>query len=113
MLGDFYFANGDLDKATTEYTSLYKDHPKDPQVKKNYIQLLILKNRLDEATKLNTEVLKANAHDVDALVYKAQIQLRQNDAGWSGRFPANGAAQRSRQRSRSLPVGYRIQPAAR
>ena len=81
MLGDFYFANGDLDKATTEYTSLYNDHPKDPQVKKNYIQLLILKNRLDEATKLNTEVLKANAHDVDALVYKAQIQLRQNDAG--------------------------------
>ena len=80
MLGDFYFANGDLDKATTEYSSLYNDHPKDPQVKKNYIQLLILKNRLDEATKLNTEVLKANTHDVDALVYKAQIQLRQNDA---------------------------------
>jgi tetratricopeptide (TPR) repeat protein len=80
MLGDFYFANGDLDKATTEYTSLYKDHSKDLQVKKNYIQLLILKNRLDEATKLNTEVLKANAHDVDALVYKAQIQLRQADA---------------------------------
>ena len=80
MLGDFYFANGDLDKATTEYTSLYKDHSKDTQVKKNYMQLLILKNRLDEATKLNTEVLKANAHDVDALVYKAQIQLRQDDA---------------------------------
>jgi tetratricopeptide (TPR) repeat protein len=80
MLGDFYFATGDLDKATTEYTSLHNDHPKDPQVKKNYIQLLILKNRLDEATKLNNEILKANARDVEALVYKAQIQLRQNDA---------------------------------
>ncbi|HEY6372196.1 MAG TPA: tetratricopeptide repeat protein [Candidatus Sulfotelmatobacter sp.] len=80
MLGDFYFAAGDLDKATTEYTSLHDDHPKDPQVKRNYIQLLILKNRLDEATKLNNEILKGNAHDVDALVYKAQIQLHQNDA---------------------------------
>jgi len=79
MLGDFYFASGDLDKATTEYTSLYSEHPKDPQVKKNYVQLLILKNRLDEATKLNNEILKANAHDVDALVFKAQVQLRQND----------------------------------
>ena len=80
MLGDYYFASGDLDKATTEYTSLYHDHPKDLQVKKNYIQLLILKNRLDEATKLDNEMLKANAKDVDALVYKGQVQIRHNDA---------------------------------
>ena len=79
MLGDFYFASGDLDKATTEYTSLNHDHPKDLQVKKNYIQLLILKNRLDEATKLDNEILKANPKDVDALVYKGQIQIRRND----------------------------------
>jgi tetratricopeptide (TPR) repeat protein len=81
MLGDFYFATGNLDKATAEYSSLYSDHPKDLQVKKNYIQLLILKERLDEATKLTNEVLKANPHDVDALVYRAQVQIRQNDAG--------------------------------
>jgi tetratricopeptide (TPR) repeat protein len=80
MLGDFYFASGDLDKATAEYSSLYRDHPKNVQVKRNYIQLLILKNQLDEATKLNNELLKANAHDVDALVYRGQIQLRRNDA---------------------------------
>lgn len=80
MLGDFYFATGDLDKATDEYASLFKDHAKDPQVKKNYIQLLILKNRLDEATKLNDEVLKSNPHDVDALVYRGQVFLRKNDA---------------------------------
>jgi cellulose synthase operon protein C len=79
MLGDFYFASGDLDKALAEYTSLYNDHPKDPQVKRNYIQLLILKNRLDEAAKLNDEILKNNPRDVDALVYKGQIQLRKND----------------------------------
>ncbi len=80
MLGDFYFANGDLDKAVEEYGQLYKDHNKDLQVKKNYIQLLILKNRLDEAGKLNGEVLAANARDGDALVYQGQIKLRQNDA---------------------------------
>ncbi len=79
MLGDFYYATGDLDKATAEYSSLNSDHPRDPRVKKNYIQLLILKNRLDEATKLNNEVLKANPHDVDGLVYRGQVQLRQND----------------------------------
>ena len=79
MLGDFYFATGDLDKATNEYTSLNHDHPKDLQVKKNYIQLLILKNRLEEATKLDNEILKANAKDVDGLVYKGQIQIRRND----------------------------------
>ena len=80
MLGDFYFASGDLDKATTEYASLYNDHPRDLQVKKNYIQLLILKNRLDEATKLDNEILKANPKDVDALVFKGQVQIHRNDA---------------------------------
>jgi len=43
MLGDFYFASGDLDKATAEYQSIFAAHPKDEQAKKNYIQLLILK----------------------------------------------------------------------
>jgi tetratricopeptide (TPR) repeat protein len=79
MLGDFY-ATWDVDKATAEYSSLYNEHPKDIQVKKNYIQLLILKSRLDEATKLDDEILKSNAHDVEALIFKAQVQLRKNDA---------------------------------
>lgn len=81
MLGDFYFANNELEKATAEYGSLYKDHSKDPLVKRNYIQLLILVNRLDEAAKLNDEILKTNPNDVDALVYRGQIQLRRNDTG--------------------------------
>lgn len=80
MLGDFYFALNDFDKATTEYASLFKDHPKDPKVKRNYIQLLILKNQLDEATRLNDEILKTSPRDADALVYRAQIQMRQNNA---------------------------------
>ncbi len=83
MLGDFYFATGDLDRATTEYSSIYQDHPKDTVAKRNYVQLLILKNRLDEARKLNDELLKANSNDVEALIYRGQIQIREghpNDA---------------------------------
>ncbi len=80
MLGDFYLATGDVDKATAEYASLFTDHPKDIEVKRNYIQLLILKNRLNEASKLNDEILKSNPHDTDALIYRGEIQLHQNDA---------------------------------
>jgi tetratricopeptide (TPR) repeat protein len=80
ILGDFYYASGDIDKATEEYASLYKDHPRDLQVKKNYVQLLILKNQMEEATKLNDELLKANAHDVDALIYRGEMRLHRGDA---------------------------------
>jgi len=78
MLGDFYFSFGNTDKALAEYASLYQEHPQDLRVKKNYIKLLIVKDRLDEATKLNDEILKANAREVDALVYRGQILNRQN-----------------------------------
>ena len=80
MLGDFYFATGQMDKAAAEYASLYIDHPKDPLVKRNYIQILILKNRLDEASRLDNEILKNSPHDVDALIYKGQIQLHKGDS---------------------------------
>jgi len=81
MLGDFYFATGDLDKATAEYSALYEAHPKDPLVTKNYVQLLILKNRLDEARNLNDAVLKVRPGDVDALIERGQIQLAEGHAG--------------------------------
>src|SRR5882762_9650285 len=80
MLGDFYFANNQLDKATTEYAVRYQDHPKDLVVKKNYIQLLILKDRIDEARKLNDEVVKAKRDDPDAQVYKGEIEIRSGKA---------------------------------
>ncbi|HYM75159.1 MAG TPA: tetratricopeptide repeat protein [Candidatus Dormibacteraeota bacterium] len=83
MLGDFYFAIGDIDKAVAEYSSVYSDHPKDLHAKKNYIQLLILKNRLEEATKLNDEILKSNKNDIEALVGRGQLQLRRNDPAGS------------------------------
>lgn len=80
MLGDYYFAIGDIDKSINEYSSVCHDHPRDLQAKKNFIQLLILKNRLPEASKLNDEILKGSPHDVDALVYKGQISLRENNS---------------------------------
>lgn len=76
MLGDYYFAIGDLDKAVAEYSSLFREHRKDVQIKRNYIQLLILKNQLGEAEKLTDELLQANGKDIDALVYRGQIQIR-------------------------------------
>ncbi len=80
MLGNFYYGNNQYDKAATEYASLYQDHPKDLVVKKNYIQLLILLDRIDEARKLNEEVVKAKPDDSDAQVYRAEIDIRSGKA---------------------------------
>jgi tetratricopeptide (TPR) repeat protein len=75
MLGDFYFSLGDMDKALAEYASLYQDHPLDSQVKKNYVQLLIIKHRSEEARKLDDEILKSLPNDPEGLVYRGQLQL--------------------------------------
>ncbi|MFZ1136893.1 MAG: tetratricopeptide repeat protein [Candidatus Korobacteraceae bacterium] len=80
MLGDYYRTTGDLDKATAEYAALYQEHPKDIQVKNNYTQLLIQKNRFDEARKLNDEVLKVSPADTEALLYRARLQIAAGDA---------------------------------
>jgi len=75
LLGDFYFTTGDLDRAIAEYAALYREHPAETKVKRNYIQLLIQKKRFDEARALNDELLKANPNDNDALVYRSQMQI--------------------------------------
>jgi len=79
MLGDFYLATGNLDKASAEYTALYQEHPKDIQVKKNYVQLLIQNKRFDEARQLNDEILKASPKDTEALLCGAQLQIAAGD----------------------------------
>jgi cellulose synthase operon protein C len=73
LLGDFYIATNQMDKAVTEYASLYRDHPEDPAVQKNYIQLLIIKVRLNEAAELNKSLLKEHPQDEDGLLYQGQI----------------------------------------
>jgi tetratricopeptide (TPR) repeat protein len=81
MLGDWYYASGDVDRATAEYESLYNDHPKDIQVRKNYTQLLILKGRLEEARKINDAIVKQYPQDEEALIYRGQILLREGKSG--------------------------------
>jgi len=80
LLGDFYFADRDYENASKEYATLYREHPKDLVVKKNYIQLLIMENRLEEASKLDEEILKTAPHDEQALIYRGQIQVHQGSA---------------------------------
>ena len=79
MLGDFYIGTDDLDKAVAEYRTLYKDHPKDIQVKKNFTDLLIHTKQFEEAEKVNKEILKADSNDTDGLIYRAQLQLQRGD----------------------------------
>lgn len=76
-LSNFYYATGDLDKAVDEYDALYRERPKDLQIKKRYIELLILAKRIDEARKLNDEILKNDPNDENALVFRSQMQI-----GW-------------------------------
>ncbi len=76
MLGDFYFNFGELDKAFAEYETLFRQHPDDLLVKKNYIQLLLIRNRIDDAAKLNDEILEANPKDTEGLTAQGQILNR-------------------------------------
>jgi tetratricopeptide (TPR) repeat protein len=78
-LSNFYFLTGDLDKAVAEYQALYQEHPKDIQIKKKYIQLLIQTKRYDEARSLDNEILKVTPNDDDALVYRSQMQISSGD----------------------------------
>ncbi|MBV9183369.1 MAG: tetratricopeptide repeat protein [Acidobacteria bacterium] len=83
MLGDFYVAVNNIDAALSEYASLYRDHPRDLEVEKNYVQLLIVKSRWDEANKINEEILKYRPQDENALLYRGEIELglgKANDA---------------------------------
>jgi tetratricopeptide (TPR) repeat protein len=77
MLGDYYFEVGDIDRALAEYASLHKAHKKDLVVAKNYVQLLLLKNRLEEADKLNEQLLSTKVKGDEELVFRGEIQLRQ------------------------------------
>jgi predicted Zn-dependent protease len=58
MLGDFYIARNESQKALAEFSSLVSSHPNDLAVKKTYVQLLILAHKLGEAVPLNDSILK-------------------------------------------------------
>jgi tetratricopeptide (TPR) repeat protein len=77
MLGDTYLAHGQVDKALDEFASLSTKYPNDFSVQKTYIQLLIRKNRLDEAATRNDALLNKIHQDPEATILKGQIQLLQ------------------------------------
>ncbi len=66
MLGDFYVAQGQTDKAVNEFASLFKQHPKDLAVGRSYVQVLILANNVDEAKKVNDGILQGAPKDTEA-----------------------------------------------
>jgi len=81
MLGDYYFADGDLDKAAVEYIRSITIIPGTFRSRRTTFRFYSEENRLDEAAKLNNEILKTSPNDVDALVYKGEIQIQNKDAG--------------------------------
>ena len=76
VLGDYYLEQGDVDRALAEFASLHNAHRKDRVVSKNYVQLLLMKNRVDEADSLNEKLLSSKVQDDEALFYRGEIQLR-------------------------------------
>ena len=78
-LSNFYYVTGDLDKSVAEYHALYMERPKDMEVKKKYIELLIQAKRYDEARSLDDAILKTNPKDEDALIYRSQMQISGGD----------------------------------
>jgi tetratricopeptide (TPR) repeat protein len=77
MLGDFYLTRGDSAKALKEFAATSVQHPNDAQLRKTYIQLLVLNDRIDDAAQMNGEILKKSPQDPDALILQGQILLRQ------------------------------------
>ena len=80
VLGDFYILAGDLDKAVAEYAALDREHPNDPVVKKQYVQLLISTHRIAEAQALNEKILKTSPGDNQALLNRGQLEILAGDA---------------------------------
>lgn len=77
MLGDYYLSRGENTRALAEFSSLLAERGSDFEVRKTYIQLLILNHRIEEAAKLNEEILKKSPEDAEARIFTGQIELRQ------------------------------------
>src|SRR5579862_371370 len=45
VLGEYYVNTGEVDKATAEFAALSKQHPKDLNVREDYVDLLLRQNR--------------------------------------------------------------------
>jgi len=73
VLGDYYVETGDLDKAAAEFAVLSKQRPKDLNLREDFVELLLRQNKVDEATRLNDEILSANPKDSGAQMLRGRI----------------------------------------
>jgi tetratricopeptide (TPR) repeat protein len=80
LLGDYYISVGDTEKALAEFSSLSEGHPKDLGVQRTYVQLLLARNRVEEANTLNERIIKENPGDLEALIVRGQILLRNGNS---------------------------------
>ena len=81
LLGDFYVATGQSEKARSEFASLFREHPLDLLVRRRYIGLLIQDKQFDEAMRLNDEILKRDPKDAESLISKGQLLDLKQRAG--------------------------------
>ena len=75
-VGDLYIAVYDLGRAFAEYEPLFKAHPDDLRTRKNYVQLLILLGRIDQARKMNDAMLRLLGDDPDVILQRGEILIR-------------------------------------
>jgi tetratricopeptide (TPR) repeat protein len=73
VLGDYYENTGELDKATTEFASLCKQHPTDLALREDYIDLLLRRNKIEEGSRLVDEILKVTPKDNIAQLLRGRI----------------------------------------
>jgi tetratricopeptide (TPR) repeat protein len=78
LLGDYYMTQGNSAAALNEFGALSTRYQKDLQVRKTYIQLLIINHRLDDAVQLNDAILASTPQDAESLILRGQIQIQQN-----------------------------------
>ncbi|MGH9641025.1 MAG: tetratricopeptide repeat protein [Terriglobales bacterium] len=77
VLADFYLGRGQVDKALAEFASVSQEHPKDLAIRKRYIEVLLLTNHDSDAQKLIDEILKKDPNDLEGLIFRASLQLKQ------------------------------------
>jgi len=78
MLAEFYLARGRDTQALAEFASLCAQHQKDFETRGMYVRLLLSNHRIEEAAKLNAEILKKSPFDSQALIASGQIEIEQN-----------------------------------
>jgi cellulose synthase operon protein C len=76
LLADYYVGISDSANAIKEMAVLVKKHPRDWQLKRDYVQQLILADKLDEASDLTDELMRIQANNVQTLVQQGQILLK-------------------------------------